>query len=869
MRLFRMSFVAFAVCALAACGSNSSDNKQDIAPEIADDVVDAVPDIAPEDIPPVEDLQPDLLPDVVETIEEIDIQPQDVEDTQEEVDTLTWEYPDPTLVNKYTAEPLMSASDPYQADETYQYPCPSAIPGTRANVVKWVGDTLYVGTDAGLFKYIKESDWFEAVALVSGVSVVDVASQLTSNGLLFVATSESIVWFQPAGGVTGTLSIPEGGAAFTSVEVKGTDVIAGTQGLGAIRILLNEPPDWLPAGSAGGALAPSVRDIAFGPAGTILFATAQGVEVLAGDEVSFKKTADGLLPDDDVRSLFVDSAAGNVWAATATGVARIKGTTATMLLAGVGALPTDNNLSIYATNDMLVLGHAVGATVVESPFANDQPYARLDHYTSKRYLPDNQVLSVTVDGDQNVWLATAAGVARRFMKEHTFAEKEAYNQEMVEKHFWRMDGFVSSDAGLNDPAEYNADVAWRTWDKDNDGLWTQMQIGAWCYAYATTHDERYYEAARKAMNNMFMLVDLPGIDFENAGLGRGFISRSLVREDEGEVFSSKSTQDNWHLVEWQGKQYYWKDDTSSDEIDGHFYGFPLFYDLCAKTDEERAEVASYAAAVMTYIMDHGYKLIDLDGEKTTHGHWSPDTIGAAAIGVDECIAAAKGKPNTFELVEWCVDSYYGGGWLNGNEILGALLATWHMTKDQKFYDAYEILVQVHHYDNIIVPHDETLTVTNPSMMNHSDHELAMLAYQTILRYEPNAERRTKWVEGFKFFYDYELIERNPLWAGFAALVMETDPVQMGEALISLQEMPFDRREWAIDHSHRKDWTEWPLDRFDEPQTHNVYPYDEIRTIWWNGNLHAMTEGGNGLNVSGPLAWLLPYWALRYAGVISE
>lgn len=852
--------------ALMACGGGGSDTNEDVGPDLTPDVADVVPDLPPEDLGQPDEVSVPDVPDVVETVEEVT---PDVVETVEDVDTLTWDYPDPALVNKKTATPVLSAQDTFVADETVQYRCGRELACTSTKAVRWIGDTLWVGSDAGLYKYLSESDSFEVVGATEGIEILDIANKQTSNGLLFVATPESIFFFQPGGSLTGTLPLPEGAGQFTSVAVINTDVYAGTTGLGAIRIILNEPPDWLPAGNAGGMLTPAIRDIDFGPANSILFATDQGIEVLSGDEVAFKTAEMGLLPDNDVRALHVDLAGGYIYAVTATGVARIKGANANILQAGVGLLPTDQFTDVLVTADHLVLGHQVGATVVEKPWAAEAPFVRFDHYASKRFLPDNQVHAVTVDGDGNFWFATQGGVARRVLKQYTLAEKEAYHQEMLVKHFWRMDGFVASDAGVNDVDDYHKDVTWRVWDKDNDGLWTQMQIGAWCYAYAATGDEQYYEAARKAMNNMFMLVDLPAIDFEKAGLGRGFISRSLVREDEGSVYEDKIPQANWHPVEWNGKTYRWKDDTSSDEIDGHFYGFPLFYDLCAKTPEEKAEVASYAADVMDYIMENGFLLIDLDGEKTTHGHWSADTIGSAGHGVDACMAAAKGKPNVFELVEWCADSYYGGGWLNGNEILGALLATYHMTGDQKYYDAYEIFIQVHGYDNLVVPHQETLTVTNPSIMNHSDHELAMLAYMTILRYEPNPERLQKWIDGFKFFFDYELLERNPLWAGFAALVMDVDAVAMAEALVSLQEIPFDRREWSIDHSHRKDGIPWPLDRFDDPQTQNVYPYDENRVVWWNGNFHQLNDGGNGQNVSGPMAWLLPYWALRYAGVISE
>jgi len=212
------------------------------------------------------------------------------------------------------------------------------------------------------------------------------------------------------------------------------------------------------------------------------------------------------------------------------------------------------------------------------------------------------------------------------------------------------------------------------WDKDNDGLWTQMQIGAWCYAYAVTGDETFYAKARKAMDVMFLEVDIPAGDFEKAGLGRGFVTRSLVRDDEGALYEDKKTQSNWHLVHYGDHDYYWKDDTSSDETTGHFFGYPLFYDLCAKTDQERLDVAEHAAAIAEYIIDHGFLLIDLDGQKTTHGHWNPKPIAAAVDGFEKCAEIAFSGEDPEITLEVCLDSAFGGGWLNSVEILGHLLS---------------------------------------------------------------------------------------------------------------------------------------------------------------------------------------------------
>ena len=49
------------------------------------------------------------------------------------------------------------------------------------------------------------------------------------------------------------------------------------------------------------------------------------------------------------------------------------------------------------------------------------------------------------------------------------------------------------------------------------GLWTEMQIGAWCYAYAVTGEQRYYDSARRAMDVMLLQFDIPAKTFQAAG----------------------------------------------------------------------------------------------------------------------------------------------------------------------------------------------------------------------------------------------------------------------------------------------------------------------------------------------------------------
>ncbi|MCX7944066.1 MAG: hypothetical protein N2746_06115 [Deltaproteobacteria bacterium] len=513
-------------------------------------------------------------------------------------------------------------------------------------------------------------------------------------------------------------------------------------------------------------------------------------------------------------------------------------------------LPMNRTNSVDCRGSTVALGHDIGATFI------DQQTGHIDYYLSRRWILDEYVNDVALDKNGNRFVATKKGISKIYLVETTLSDKIRYFEDLQDKYYWRMDGFVAPDLTSSDEFEIKDP---KLWDSDNDGLWTQMQIAAWCMAYEVTKDEYYYNKARKAIEVMFLEVDVPAVDFEKAGLGYGFVARSLVREDEGEVYEDKKNRPNWHLVEYKGKKYYWKDDTSSDEIDGHFFGYSFYYDHCAKDDKERAEVAKRLGGIADYILRNGYQLIDLDGQKTTWGHWQPDYIGVAVDGVERCL---KKYP-----LDLCMESAHGGGWLNGTQILGFMLAAYRITGDIKFYNAYEELITKHKYDKLIEFTDDVWTVTRPAIANHSDHELAMLAYTILLRYEHNVERRKKWLNNLLKFYEWEIPERQPMWAAVVALYSE-DGARVEDAIRTMREIPRDLRKVLVDNSNRQDAKDNGVDRFKKPQWDRVFPYDEIRTMWWNGNPYIKVYGGDPRYHGGPMFYSIAYWMLRYSGVLE-
>lgn len=782
------------------------------------------------------------------------------------VETLGPGYPDPAFVHKLDSPEQVKAGDKYTIDEPVLYRTVDRIPVLDVRSLSFAAGSLWAGTAKGLYRYDPAQDRFLAVPLGTDADqepVVDLSRNTLADGRLVVLQPGRVHLMVPDTGEI--LTFVAGGPTFTAAEAAAEEAWIGTTDSGLWRVDLDSSEGELNVDPVAGAdPLPGIRDLTIDGEGTVWMATGQGLMTWDTKTVGAITAGSGSLPDDDVRA--VERVEDALVAGTASGFAWMTANGGGVVPAGIGGIPSGDVTTLTHRDGLYGFGHGRGATSLTFTPQAPEPVGSVNHYVSQRWLPHDEVRAVALDPEGRLWVGTAGGIARIEWVDGSLSQKADLHEKLLDDHFWRLDGFVGSDVYTDDP--WNP-TQWHRSDHDNDGLWTQMQIGAWCYAYAATGDEQYYGKARKAMDMMFLQIDIPAVDFEAAGMERGFVTRSLVRDDEGAIYEDKKERPNWHRVSWSdGHDYYWKDDTSSDETTGHFFGYPLFYDLCAKTSAEREDVAEHAGALAAYIVDNGYLLIDLDGVETGHGHWQPERIAAAADGMDVCIERfiEAGEPD--KAIEWCGGSRYGEGWLNSIEILGHLLAAWHMTGNPKFYDAYDELVTVHKYDVMAMAHEETFTITNPSIMNHSDHELAMLGYHTLIRYEPDEDRRQKWIESLLFLYEWEKVERNPLWAAFTALLAGFEHMDLEPALQSLREMPSDRRKWRVDNSHRKDALDWPADRFDDPQFDRVFPYDEIRTVWWNGNFHIKEDGGDGTRISGPMAWLLPYWALRYAGVIG-
>jgi hypothetical protein len=242
-------------------------------------------------------------------------------------------------------------------------------------------------------------------------------------------------------------------------------------------------------------------------------------------------------------------------------------------------------------------------------------------------------------------------------------------------------------------------------------------------------------------------------------------------------------------------------------------------------------------AVVGHIVDNDYYYVDVDGKPTRWGFWNPRNINTPAALHDRR--------------------------LNSIEMLGFLGLAYELTQDDKFKRAFDELVDEHGFAENAVRY-----LPDPlGPWNHSDDELYWLSYHFLLGYPLRDSLLPTFMRSAQEHFEANKRKRNPLWNVIYG-VRTKRPVDLEGVVFWLQEFPIDRRNWAVQNSHRKDVK--VVERlFVPPESDPVLPPDERRVHKWNSNEMDLDGGGDGNSAESGAEFLLPYWMGRYYGYISD
>ena len=432
-------------------------------------------------------------------------------------------------------------------------------------------------------------------------------------------------------------------------------------------------------------------------------------------------------------------------------------------------------------------------------------------FAGRRYLPDNHILALLPDSSAGIWVKTSSGVSHIQFKRMTLAEKAASFEERITLRHNRY-GLVA-DSTLRIPGDLKSN---RLEPNDNDGLWTSMYAAAECFRYATTRSKDALERARVSTEAVLFLSQVTGIS--------GYPARSFVHMGE-----DGASGPEWH--DSQDSKYRWKGDTSSDEIVGHYFLYPLAFDLLPDAALKK-QIAATSRAIMDHILSHGYSLVGETGQPTTWGKWSTQYFNGAG---------------------------YSDSPLNALELLAFLKATAHITGDARYEAEYRKAAFEMGYAKIA-----TTYLQRREEINYSDEELFMLPLYVLARYEHDPALSASYREALEQWWQNEQREKNPLWTFIYAVANPRKQADLAGAANTLQEIPMDLIKWSVINSQRADITmKAELDRGNHRETDSLLPASELPVQKWNSNPFAPDSEDAGNGEDDGAYFLLPYWLGRY------
>jgi len=520
----------------------------------------------------------------------------------------------------------------------------------------------------------------------------------------------------------------------------------------------------------------------------------------------------GALPSPVTRDLL--ALGSRLYVATDRGVGVLRGMALTSLR-GPDGLPYEDTTCLAAGFDGDVwIGTSRGAI---RKTENEYHYFGAQHW-----LPGDYVRDIAV-GDHVAYIATDGGLGIIRYEPYTLLKKANYfQQQMAEWGFKRL-GFVHKLYRQGDNG------AWLREISDNDGGNTAHYLAAMSFRYAATGEESARQEAMEAFKAMVWLEEIT--------TKPGFIARAVwsVRGDQGE----RSTRGSGGLpAKWYPTPdglWFWKGDTSSDEVNAHFYAVSAFHDLVAR-GRENEHAAQHLAWIATHIIDNGWVLRDMDGKPTRWGRWDPDYL-LRPYGFD-----SRG--------------------LNGMEAQTYMQTAYAMTGDARFQQGLEQLIKWRYPAYTV---RQRLTFP-PDQVAPWDDELAFFCYHPLLRYAKDPELRSIYLRSLERSWEILRMQRDPFYNFIYGSATGND-CEAAQAVQYLREWPLDLVNYSYHNSHRSDLL---------PQRGYV-PYGggtrfisprELEASWgarspaqYDGD-----EGGRG--VTPPTSWLEDYWMGRYYGFIE-
>jgi len=429
----------------------------------------------------------------------------------------------------------------------------------------------------------------------------------------------------------------------------------------------------------------------------------------------------------NVTALTVDSK-GRLWFGAEEGVGYLDGKS-WKLFTGKEGLPYNKFTAAAAgTNGIVWFGTEKGAIEIE----NDQFKYRF----SRRWLPDDHVNHIAVGKDGTAWIATNNGIGEISPVSMSLNKKAEIFTKQVEERHNRM-GFIAQ-SHLKE--RFNVASSEHA-ISDNDGMYTAMYGAANAFRYGATGDQEAKVLADRSFKSCKWLSD---ISHE-----KGFPARVIIpvdwHEPVNEIYSREANLRHqqrdpmWKDIyprfpKSKDGKYLWKCDTSSDELAGHFFFYGVYYDLVAKTEEEKQAVRQVVGDMMDHLVRHGYKLVDHDGKVTRWGDYSPEYFNSV-YGYDQ-----RG--------------------INSMMMLSFLNVARHVTGNEKYEKEAKILRDKYNY-HIYAMHPKEFFP--PENVVPWDNNLCLMSMYGLIKYETDPALLLMYRQSLEMAWQHISKQKNAFW----------------------------------------------------------------------------------------------------------
>jgi hypothetical protein len=520
----------------------------------------------------------------------------------------------------------------------------------------------------------------------------------------------------------------------------------------------------------------------------------------------------GMMPSGVTRDLL--ALGPRLCVATDRGVAVLRGM-ALSNLRGADGLP-------YEDTTCLAEGFGGDLWIGTSRGAIRQTGNEFHFFGAQAWLPGDFVRDIAVSGHA-VYLATDGGLGVIRYEPFTLAKKAAYFERELEDWNFKRLGFVHKLYRSGEPEGWLREIS------DNDGGHTAHYLAAMSFKYAATGDAQARAEAVEAFKAMVWLDDITPKP--------GFIARSIwsVKSDKGERsrLGSGGLPAKWYPTD--DGLWIWKGDTSSDEVNGHFYSVSLFHDLAAK-GAEKQRAAKHLANIAMHIIENGWVLRDMDGKPTRWGRWDPDYLL---------------RPYGFEARG-----------LNGMEAQTYVQTAFALTGNQEFQAGLDQLLKWRYHTYTV---RQKVTFPPDSVVPWDD-ELAFRCYHPLLRYAREPELRSIYLRSLERHWEVMRMQHVPFF-NFMYGGLTGNDCEAAQAAQHLRDWSLDLVSHRYHNSHRRDLAPRPGYVPYLGGTRAISPR-EIGPEWGSRSALEYDGGSGGRVVVPPIGWLEDYWMGRYYGLLE-